>query len=247
MTQTERRTRPISNGMRKLVRKHKQKIVIGHGIIVVAFLLSTALIFDPQQTVLFFSSATTTLAPAQESDIDVQINAFVPVNAVSAVITYPRNLIEVLAVDRSVSSFDLWTHEPSADPEKGVIVISGGTFRKEGLVGTSTVVRLSVRAKGPGEAELNFKDVMAISNDGAGTIVRSAGRPLTYSIVEKQPVVAGGGGGGGAADFNGDSRTTITDVSMFLAGLISAYDARYDINTDGMVGLTDLSILLSYF
>lgn len=70
------------------------------------------------------------------------------------------------------------------------------------------------------------------------------------NITNSTPVsvtVTGGGTGGKQGDLNNDGRVTITDLSILLSNWsrTSPTAAQGDINGDGRVNITDLSILLS--
>jgi hypothetical protein len=233
---------------KKFIRKHRQKFIIGHGIVIVVFLLSGVLSLSPVPATLFFtSSGDETLTVGDTTTIDVNIDAQVPVNALGTIVTYPEDMFEVINIDKKKTFIDLWTHEAHVHSDTGSEVhFSGGTLTPGGLMGTGTLMALNVRAKRAGTAEFNFKDAQIIASDGLGTIVEHATHPLTYTIVEKVVVV----GGGSpiiqvSRDFNGDGRATLADVSILLVQMFSTYDTLYDLDTDGSVGFSDFSIILS--
>lgn len=241
------------NAMRHLVHKHRRKIIATHSVIIVTLLASGAVTFNAGKTTLYLDThGTSLIEPGKTADIDIDIDTSVPVNAMSATITFPSDLLEVVSMSKEHSFIDLWTEETVIDEESGMVHWSGGTLRKGGLVGTSTALSLRVRAKKPGTAEIAFKDAQILASDGRGTSVETVAKPFSYAI--SYPAQPGGGGsspvaaGSNAAsyDLNGDDRVNLLDISIFMLKMAVGYDARYDYNTDGKLGLPDLSALFAH-
>lgn len=250
--------------MRRFVDKHKHKIIAGHGIIIVAVLMSTSFLFDTSTTtVIFFTPEISgTLRPDEITKIDVNLNTNVPIDATGATIKFSQDLFTVVGISKEKSFFDLWTEETTIREGLGEIVFSGGTTARTGHVGTGTIMTLTLKAKKEGDAMLSFDNVRVFPHDGTGRPVKHEARSLAYTIATTQAT------GGTApqqgvepsqqaqteskvskpeADLTGDGKVTISDLSILMVGILSSYNPRYDFNTDGNVSLTDLSILLAQF
>ncbi len=240
--------------MRHLVHRHRRKILATHSVIIVTLLASGAVTFNAGKTTLYLDThGTSLIEPGKTADIDIGIDTSVPVNAMSATITFPPDLLEVVSISKERSFIDLWTEETTINEESGTVHWSGGTLRKGGLMGTSTALSLRVRAKKPGTAEIAFKDAQILASDGRGTSVETVAKPFSYSI--SYPAQPAGGSnppqGAGLAsslsyDLNGDERVNIVDISIFMLRMAAGYDARYDYNGDGKLGLPDLSALFAH-
>lgn len=234
------------------VRKHRTKILFTNSVIVVTLLASGAVTFNAGKTTLYLDThGTSLIEPGTVADIDVAIDTSVPVNAMSATITFPPDLLEVVSMSKEHSFIDLWTEETSIDEEGGSVHWSGGTLKKGGLLGTSTALSLRLRAKKPGTAEIAFKDAQILASDGRGTSVETVAKPFTYAI--SYPSRAGSGSPRPAQadvsvsyDLDGDGRVNIIDISIFMLRMAGSYDARYDYNADGKLGLPDLSALFAH-
>ena len=211
-------------------------------------------------TVLYFTPYDdSTLKVGDTAKIDININTRVPINAVGITVKFPQDTLEVLGFSKEKSFLDLWTEETAIKEETGEVHFSGGTIRQGGLVGTSTALTLTVRAKKSGEATLSFESAQVFASDGKGVSVEDEAHDLTITIPEepKSTVPATGGGAGGAssgaptrplprsADLNGDGVVNLIDVSILVVHIFESYDPRYDLDMDGAIGVSDLSIILA--
>jgi hypothetical protein len=198
-------------------------------------------------------------------NIDIAINARTPINAVGATIKFPQDSLEVLGFSKERSFFDLWTEETAINEDTGEIHFSGGTTRPGGLMGTGTVLTLTVRAKKTGVQTISFEGTQVYADDGKGTLLANDSRTLSFNALP-QPVAIGGNARPStietlpaadqsmqparplpkSADLNGDGVINLIDVSIMIIHMMMApYDQRYDLNMDGSVNISDLSILLS--
>lgn len=213
--------------------------------------------------VMYFTPYSSSSLPAGDTtDIDININAKVPINAIGATIKYPAESLEIVGVNKEKSFFDLWTEDTVIKEGSGEVHFSGGTTMMGGLMGTGTVLTLSVRAKKDslgGAAKLTVSDLQVYAGDGKGTTLDSDAHPFTYTIVQKTPAVVPVASRGAvpaptprpdvprapSADFDGSGSVTIVDMSILTVHIVMAYDPRYDLDMNGVIGLSDLSILFS--
>lgn len=245
--------------MKHFVRKHKKKIIVGHGIATVLFLLSTTLLLSEDDAVVFFTPLGSEVLPVRQTiDVDVQVSSKVPLNAVGATMTYPKDMVEVVGVSKKRSFFDLWTEDTIIRDDAGEVVFSGGTLRQGGLIGNGTVLTVTLRALKAGNATLELKNTQVLASDGHGSAIEHAARTLSLIIPEvvisapaqssestgtveptPQKTVEG--------DFDGDGRVSMSDASALLVRMLWPYERKYDLDGNGSVGISDLSVLLSKF
>ncbi len=243
--------------MRLFLHSHRKKI--GHGVIIATIVVSTTVLIPTATPVIMYLTpvGTGTIAPGETTDIEVNVNARTPIDSLGATLSYPKDVLEVVGMSKEKSFFDLWTEDLVLHEDSGQIVFSGGTTRKDGLVGTGTIMTLTVRGKTAGEATLSFDNVNIYPHDGSGKAIHAERRSLTFAIAPKmspspqsfiskpttQQLVANRP----QSDINGDGKVTLTDLSILMTGLLSSpYNPRHDLNGDGVVSLSDLSVALAH-
>lgn len=222
-------------------------------------LASSGTLTSATPTIMYFTPhGSENLMLGETADIDVRINTRIPINALGVTIKYPEDTLQIIGVSKRDSFLDLWTEETSIKETLGEVHFSGGTYDSQGLMGTATVLTLSVRAKKTGTAELYFKEAEVFPHDGQGMKLTNDVRTFVYRIAE---AVIGAPGSGSSsamsaaspvssplpptADFNNDGRVTISDVSILMVQMFSNYNARYDLDSDGRISLSDISIAIS--
>ncbi len=237
--------------MKHFVKKHKQKLIVGNGVIVFALLAASSVTFNSGTTTLFFTpQGDEKILVGATTDVDVNVNTKTAINALGATIKFPEDILEIVAISKKKTFFDLWTEDTIISEEQGEIRFSGGTVKQGGLLGTGTVLTLTVRALRPGTAEIFFKDAEIYGHDGSGLVLDRNMRTLTYTVTPLDSIT-------GVvnptketsftpnADFNGDGRVSLVDVSILAYKLVGSYDPRFDLDTDGKLGLSDLSIIFA--
>lgn len=118
----------------------------------------------------------------------------VPVNAAEATIQYPTDLLAVLDVDTSDSLFNFWVQEPSFSNDTGILTFLGGATN--GFNGASLrIVRLHVKVKAEGVANILFTSGTITASDGNGTNVLTSMNGATIT-----GVAAGAEGTGPASE-----------------------------------------------
>jgi hypothetical protein len=215
--------------------------------------VAQALYSPPVTVYLESTNGSNTLAVGETQTIDFDLNASVPVNSIGATLNYPKDMLEVVALSKERSFLNLWTEDTTIKEAVGEISFSGGSTRLGGVTGTSTVVTLTVRAKHEGTATLSVGHVEVYAADGKGTSLDTEDHPLSLTVTEARPATTGGSGGTSSVavtppspDINGDGKVTLLDASIVMSAIGAPYDARYDFNMNGSVGLDDLSILFSF-
>lgn len=216
---------------------------------------TTASLQTTPATIYLTAEKDTVLNVGATRDIDVNINARTPINTVGITLLYPTDYIEVVGISKEKSFLDLWTEETAIKEDVGQIHFSGGTYRTGGLTGTSTALSITVRAKKPGNATLSFAESLVYPSDGSGTPLETTKRTLTLSIPEDATLASGQGStptpearrevAAPSPDFNGDGSVSVVDISILAFKILGAYDPRYDLDRNGALGLSDLSVIFA--
>ncbi len=182
----------------------------------------------------------------------VFVEAEVPVNAFTGVVTFDPARLAVDRIDYNTSIADLWAEEPWYKQGDGTIHFAGGTTKQGGFTGRGSLLTITFRTLTPGEIPVRIKDVQVLRHDGLGTEV-PLGTPVDAlftvvpgtktavlhsesSIVVRDPLLTG--------DLNDDGSVSIGDMSIFFTYLATG-NARGDLNKDGRISTSDLSILIS--
>jgi len=168
----------------------------------IAFLLFLTVGVSEAAT-LYLVSKSSNYQIGDEFEVEVKVESEEDsINATQATISFPSDILEVVGVDKSNSTFNFWVQEPSFSNEDGKIVFIGGTSK--GVTGSSLhIVKIKFKAKGTGEAELSLSDSVITANDGKGTNILSdienlaigvgvrttISTPPVSEVVEKEEVV----------------------------------------------------------
>ncbi|MCU0652970.1 MAG: cohesin domain-containing protein [Candidatus Pacebacteria bacterium] len=96
-------------------------------------------------------------------------NADREINAVSGVVSYPKDLLEAVNVSKAGSILNFWIKEPAISSEKGQISFEGAVV-SGGFRGTSgKIATLQFIARKTGTAALYVLKPRILANDGSGT------------------------------------------------------------------------------
>jgi hypothetical protein len=102
------------------------------------------------------------------------------VNAVEAKLSFDTTKLSVVSLSKTGSAFSLWTTEPEFSNTAGTIEFGGGSPSPFSVL--STLVVVTFRASGEGDAVVSFTEASALAADGLGTDVLAASPDATYTI-----------------------------------------------------------------
>ncbi len=190
--------------------------------------------------------------------VTVEVDAVIPVNVFSGLITFNNETLVVEKIDYNVSIADLWAVEPWYSNGDGTLEFAGGTTEPGGFTGSDTLITITFKTIGTGEAALKLSDARILQHDGLGTDVELvdhpidalftiapealaemevAGEPLQESKVRVVSSIP-------STDLNNDGQQSFTDMSIFMT-LFTSQNSRADFNVDGKINLVDLSIIMN--
>jgi len=172
----------------------------------------------------------------QEFTIAVAANAEDMINAVSLEVTYPVDKLIVKSINTDHSIINLWAEKPRE--QDGVVYFSGVIL--EGFEGTGEVASITFLPYATDEVHLDIIDAALLAHDGKGTDVLDHTYSGNYHVhVSITP----------SPDLNGDGVISVVDFSIMIFYWGEARDKSvdYDLNQDGWIDLTDLSILASKY
>lgn len=140
---------------------------------------------------LSLSASSGTIAPGQTVSVAVFVSSpDKALNAVSGVVSFPSDILDVVSVSKSNSIATLWVQEPSYSNTTGTVSFEG-VIPNPGFTGASgRVVTITFRGKRGGSAKLSFASGSVLANDGKGTELLSGSTGTTISVGVGAPAPA---------------------------------------------------------
>lgn len=140
---------------------------------------------------LFAHAATLGLSPSSLSrtvgstfTITVSVSTSdTTINAVSGVISFPTDLLEIAGVSKAGSIISLWVQEPSFSNAQGIVTFEGITLNPGYQGSNGSVVSITFRTKAAGTAMLKFSSGSVLANDGVGTNVLTSPGSASISVL----------------------------------------------------------------
>ena len=107
------------------------------------------------------------------------------INAVSGVLSFPKDLLEVSSVSATGSIINFWANDPKFSNSEGTVNFEG-VIMSPGYSGNNgRVLKINFKIKTTGQADLQFGTASILANDGNGTDITSGKGTATISIKEK--------------------------------------------------------------
>ncbi len=156
------------------------------------YIVATALLFlavDVHAASLYLAPQTKTPGANDTISVDVIINSDdQSINAAQATVSFPTDILEIVSVDTSGSIFNFWVEEPHFSNENGTLRFVGGS--PKGKIGDAlTVLRMRVKVRGVGNAQMSLSQAVVTANDGKGTniLTSMAGTNVTIGTQDTTP------------------------------------------------------------
>jgi hypothetical protein len=105
-------------------------------------------------------------------------------NAAAALVTFPKDLLQVVSVSKAGSIIDFWAQEPSFSNTSGTVKFEGAVLTPGYTGPAGKLLTINFRAKTPGTAKLALSETKVYANDGAGTSILQSSSGATYTITE---------------------------------------------------------------
>jgi hypothetical protein len=111
------------------------------------------------------------------------------INNAESIVQFPKDLLEVVSLDKSASVFTLWVEEPSFSNGIGQTTFNGGVPNPGYQGGSGKIISITFRAKKAGTASIIFTNSAVRENDGLGTDILSGQRGATITITSPTEAV----------------------------------------------------------
>ncbi len=141
-----------------------------------------------QSPSVFFNNLPKQVSEGSRVSVDIRIQSSTQsINAISGVLAFPSNLVNVLSISKDASIIDIWTREPKVT-RNGISF--EGVVLNPGFKGASGLVfRVNFEAKNTGTVFLNFTEGAILANDGLGTNVLAKLGATNFRIVPSSLVL----------------------------------------------------------
>jgi hypothetical protein len=138
---------------------------------------------------LYFNPATGSFAQGQTFSVSVYVSSpSQSINAVSAVISFPQEQLQVTSLSKSGSIVSFWAQEPEYSNNSGSVSFEGVIPNPGYQGGNGKLVSITFRSLASGTAQLRIVAGSVLANDGAGTNITSSLGSASYSIGSTSPV-----------------------------------------------------------
>ena len=219
--------------MRKLIKKHKRKIIYSCPILFFIFLSYSSLVTpvsEPTTEIILMASSTEGYVGVPFS-VEVDVNTETPINVVEAGIIFPSELLEVAEINQSDSLINIWVTEPTFLNATGTISFSGGILQQGGFVKKGKIITIFFTPKKEGTAIVQTHNASFALADGMGTLITPKTNEISYTIKEKPAQ---------NPDMNESGTINLVDAGLWLTNIFKPYNTRNDINGDGAINLRDM-------
>ena len=188
--------------------------------------------------------------------VAITIRSDIPVNAFKGIVYFDASKLYIESINYNTSIADLWAEEPWYSNGDGTLSFIGGTTKKGGFIGEGELVTVTFKSIRTGQSRINLSEVRILQHDGLGTDAEVAAPidalfTVSSETLDAQTVETAVSPDqnivvlpvGLSTDLNKDGLQNIIDISIFMRDL-SSQNKRSDFNSDGVVGTSDLSIIL---
>jgi len=103
-------------------------------------------------------------------------------NAMSGVVSFPQDNLELTSISKSGSIISLWVQEPSFSNAAGTASFEGIVLNPGFTGAFGKIITLNFKAKGVGQAPLIYSSGAVLANDGEGTNILSEMGMLTIRV-----------------------------------------------------------------
>ncbi|HUW71870.1 MAG TPA: hypothetical protein VMV66_01600 [Candidatus Humimicrobiaceae bacterium] len=158
----------------RFMKKKKPGVSLSSFIILLLIITSLALPAFALAASLYFSPDSGSYKNNQTFAVNVYVSSVDQVmNAASANISFPKDILNVISVSKTGSIFNLYPQEPNFSNITGIVNFEGIVLNPgfKGLNGK--LITINFQGKGAGKPSLTFSSASVLANDGKGTQILS--------------------------------------------------------------------------
>ena len=157
--------------------------VFSVGLVVLLFSVSLALPAVVQAASLYFSPSSGSYSVGRSFTVSVYVSSpSQAMNAVSGIITFPSDKLQVTSLSKAGSIVSFWAQEPSFSNITGTITLEGVVLPAGYIGSNGKILDVNFAAKSQGTASLNFSSGSVLAHDGQGTNILAGLGSASYTI-----------------------------------------------------------------
>src|SRR3989344_4383466 len=103
-------------------------------------------------------------------------------NAVSGVVSFPWDKLEVVSISKQGSILSLWPADPSFSNSAGTVSFEGIVLNPGYIGASGKILTITFRARSVGTANLSFSSGSVLANDGTGTNILNGMRVAVFTL-----------------------------------------------------------------
>lgn len=142
---------------------------------------------------LVVSPSSVNIKVGKSFSVDIVVNNNTDaINAVSALLSFPSDALQVVSVSKTGSFITLWAEEPAFSNEKGTVSLEGVALNPGFNKTSGKVLSVTFKAKQAGNVSVAVKSGQVLANDGNATdVLKTTGSAFIYiNEEEAESVVA---------------------------------------------------------
>lgn len=151
-----------------------------HLLLGVFFILGNAINVYAANLVISPSSVSTKVGKTFSVDVVVN-NNIGAINAVSSLISFPKDALQVVSLSKKDSFINLWAEEPAFSNEKGTVTLEGVALNPGFDKATGKVLTITFKAVQAGNVSVSVTSGQVLANDGNATdVLKTTGSAFIY-------------------------------------------------------------------
>ena len=157
--------------------------VFSVGFALLLFSVSLALPAVVQAASLYFFPSSGSYSVGRSFTVSVYVSSpSQAMNAVSGIITFPSDKLQVTSLSKAGSIVSFWAQEPSFSNITGTITLEGVVLPAGYIGSNGKILDVNFAAKSQGTASLNFSSGSVLAHDGQGTNILAGLGSASYTI-----------------------------------------------------------------
>ncbi|MDD5043775.1 MAG: cohesin domain-containing protein [Patescibacteria group bacterium] len=148
--------------------------------------IASGIFSSAQAATLSLTPVSSEIGVGEKMTVELRIDSEgVGFNAAQATIRFPKDTLEVTALNKTESALSFWLEEPQFSNSEGAISFTGGTpFGVSG--GAVGILKIEFRAKGTGSGTLSFTEAAITASDGSGANILSRMNDAVITVVPQR-------------------------------------------------------------
>lgn len=164
--------------------KYQFKIII----VILVGIIALSIFSFAHAATLYLTPVSSEIGVGEKMTIELRVDSEgVSFNAAQAVIRFPKDTLEVTALDKTGSALNFWLEEPQFSNTEGVVSFTGGT--PYGISGGAVeILKIEFQAKGTGSGTLSLTEAAITAADGSGTNILAKMNDAVIAVIPQRVI-----------------------------------------------------------